>query len=83
MGLLVPQDGQIKIDSALVTKKNMRNWQKILHMFHKNFMIDATIAQNIAFGVKFEDIDMARVYEVSKRDSYHYGYGRRIQYNDR
>ena len=72
MGLLVPQDGQIKIDGTLVTKKNMRNWQKnIAHVPQEIFMIDATIAQNIAFGVKFEDIDMARVYEVSKQAEIH------------
>ena len=72
MGLLVPQDGQIKIDGTLITKKNMRNWQKnVAHVPQEIFMIDATIAQNIAFGVKFEDIDMARVYEVSKQAEIH------------
>ena len=36
-------------------------------MFHKMYLIDATIAENIAFGVRCNDINFSRVTESAKK----------------
>jgi ABC-type bacteriocin/lantibiotic exporter with double-glycine peptidase domain len=62
MGLLTPDQGCITIDGIRLTPVNMRAWQKkIAHVPQSIFLADASVAENIAFGVSPENIDMARV----------------------
>lgn len=62
MGLLDPTEGQILIDGQLLTSANRRIWQtRIAHVPQAIFLSDATIAENIAFGVPPDRIDLARV----------------------
>jgi ABC-type multidrug transport system fused ATPase/permease subunit len=73
LGLLIPQSGQVKIDQTLITEQTAPAWQ--IHTGYvpqQIFLIDDTVASNIAFGVKPEDIDydaltdaarMAHIYE--------------------
>jgi ATP-binding cassette, subfamily B, bacterial PglK len=68
MGLLTPTSGAIRIDDAVVDENNRRAWQAhIAHVPQTIYLIDATIAENIAFGVRREDIDLARVREAAMR----------------
>jgi len=67
MGLLQPSKGIFKVDGKLVTKKNIRNWQRnVAHVPQSIFLSDASIAENIAFGIPFDEIDHSRVISVSK-----------------
>ena len=67
MGLLQPSKGTFKVDGKLVTKKNIRNWQRnVAHVPQSIFLSDASIAENIAFGIPFDEIDQSRVISVSK-----------------
>lgn len=67
MGLLTPTGGAIRIDGVGVDTTNQRAWQAhIAHVPQTIFMADATIAENIAFGVQRENIDTDRVKKATK-----------------
>ncbi|MDM7852514.1 ABC transporter ATP-binding protein [Pseudochrobactrum kiredjianiae] len=62
LGLLQPEDGMICIDAIALTEKNRGAWQSnIAHVPQSIFLADASISENIAFGVRYEDIDIERV----------------------
>ncbi len=64
-GLLVPQSGQIEIDGITLQQHNREAWQSTIAYIPQNiFICDATLAQNVAFGVSSEQIDADRVREV-------------------
>lgn len=58
MGLLKPTDGSIKIDNISISENNFQNWQlNLAHVPQTIFLSDASIAENIAIGVPFNEID--------------------------
>jgi ATP-binding cassette subfamily B protein len=68
MALLEPTEGRILIDEEVLTSQNRRSWQQILaHVPQNIYLADGTIAENIAFGVSAEKIDMERVKFVAER----------------
>jgi ATP-binding cassette subfamily B protein len=68
MGLLEPTEGEITVDGELITYSNNRNWQAhIAHVPQTIFFADATIAENIAFGVPLDQIDYDLIYKVAEQ----------------
>lgn len=68
MGLLQPSDGDLAIDGVPVTAQNHRAWQAhIAHVPQVIFLTDATIAENIAFGIPADEIDLARVISAARQ----------------
>ncbi len=68
MGLLEPSSGFISIDGVKLSKENLRSWQMHLaHVPQNVFLSDSTIAENIAFGVSKDLIDIDRVIDVAKK----------------
>ncbi|MBE7411827.1 MAG: ABC transporter ATP-binding protein/permease [Leptospiraceae bacterium] len=68
MGLLTPFKGKIFVDNIVLTMENIQSWQKnIAHVPQNIFFSDATIIENIAFGVKTEDIDFNKVKESARK----------------
>jgi ATP-binding cassette subfamily B protein len=68
MGLLDPNEGQINVDGLPINGKNRRAWQQsIAHVSQSIFLADATVAENIAFGVPYKTIDIARVRQVAQQ----------------
>jgi len=62
MGLLLPTKGTIKVDGETITIKNRRAWQmNIAHVPQDIFLADSTIAENIAFGMHKNQVDLERV----------------------
>ena len=62
LGLLVPQQGSVMVDSQPITESNLRNWQQSLGYVPQSiFLTDDTIASNIAFGARENEIDMEAV----------------------
>jgi len=68
MGLLNPVEGGLLIDDVEVTPQNCRAWQAhIAHVPQSIFLADASIAENIAFGVPLDQIDRERVRAAAQR----------------
>ena len=66
MGLLQPSIGEMLVDDSKVLGSS-REWQEhIAHIPQSIFLIDATISENIAFGVAKDKIDMCRVKKMAK-----------------
>jgi ATP-binding cassette, subfamily B, bacterial PglK len=67
MGLIEPSDGELLVDGKKINRKNLRAWQKtISHVPQNIFLTDASVSENIAFGVSPENIDLTRVKESAK-----------------
>jgi len=68
MGLLPPTSGSLAIDGVNVSEQNHRGWQAhIAHVPQSIFLADASIAENIAFGVPAELIDLVRVRQAAEK----------------
>ena len=68
MGLLEPTDGQVLVDGQPLTGLRRRSWQRsVAHVPQTVYLADATIAENIAFGVRADAIDMARVQQAARQ----------------
>ncbi len=67
MCLLPPTEGALLIDNIMITPKNIRAWQAHLsHVPQAIFLADTSIAENIAFGVPPEQIDLDRVKQAAQ-----------------
>jgi len=68
MGLLMPTEGQILLDGRPLEGALVRAWQRtIAHVPQNIYLADATLAENIAFGVPREAIDMDRVRRAARQ----------------
>jgi ATP-binding cassette subfamily B protein len=68
MGLLKPSNGYLKIDNQVINDKNQRSWQVIMaHVPQAIYLSDTSLAENIAFGVEVDKIDMKRVKEAAEK----------------
>jgi ATP-binding cassette subfamily B protein len=68
MSLIDPTEGKILVDGHWVGGDVRRAWQRaIAHVPQNIYLADTTIAENIAFGVRRELIDMNRVQEAARR----------------
>jgi len=68
MGLLQPFSGKLLVDGVLVSPKNLRNWQSIIaHVPQSVYLSDASILENIAFGISKNNIDMERAIFSAKK----------------
>lgn len=62
LGVLVPQAGRIDVDGVLLDEQNRDLWlDAVAHVPQHLVLLDATIAENVAFGVPPAEIDHARV----------------------
>jgi len=72
LGLLQPTNGKIEVDGNLLNKTNTRQWQNSIGYVPQSiFLADDTIAKNIAFGIKIENIDMLQIKKVAKMAMVH------------
>lgn len=68
MGLLSPTEGALAVDGVAVTAETVQAWQRhIAHVPQAIFLADASIEENIAFGVPAGEIDHERVREAARR----------------
>lgn len=68
MGLLEPTEGAVLVDGLSIADARLRAWQRnIAHVPQSVYLADATVAENIAFGVPASEIDMTRVREAARQ----------------
>jgi len=62
LGLLTPQQGTLYVDDTRITDDNKRAWQALIGFVPQSiFLSEGSIAENIAFGLPANDIDMSQV----------------------
>jgi HlyD family secretion protein len=58
LGLIEPEQGNIKIDGTNLTSENIRSWQDSIGVVSQNiFLADSTIRENVAFGLPADEIN--------------------------
>ena len=68
LGLLEPTEGRILIDGVPLTDANRAAWQRnIAHVPQAIFLSDASVSENIAFGVPRDQIDTDRVRRAAEQ----------------
>lgn len=71
-GLLLPTAGQLQVDETPITARNRAEWQaRIGYVTQELFLLDDTVAHNIAFGLSDDEIDHDRVIEAAKSAQAH------------
>lgn len=72
LGLLQPQAGKVYVDGVLITPDNLRQWhQAIGYVPQHIYLADASVAENIAFGVPKDQIDMQAVERAAQAAHIH------------
>lgn len=67
LGLLWPTSGRMLIDGTPVTDETLRAWQQTVGYVPQDiFLVDASIAENIALGISPEDIDLSTLHEAAR-----------------
>lgn len=67
LGLIAPQTGALKVDGEPLSGKSLRAWQNNVGFVPQSiFLSDASIRENIAFGLPSDEIDDERVKRASK-----------------
>lgn len=65
LGLLIPTSGSICVDETPINASNKRAWQNLLGFVPQSiFLSEGSIAENIAFGLPAQDIDITQVHKV-------------------
>ena len=68
MGLLTPTHGALLIDGHALQGAQLKAWQRVIaHVPQSIYLADTSIAENIAFGVPLEQIDMHRVRKAAQQ----------------
>jgi ATP-binding cassette subfamily B protein len=68
MGLLNPTAGQLLLENKILSNAIRPAWfRRIAHVPQTIYLSDATIAENVAFGIKPEQIDMHSVQIAAER----------------
>jgi ATP-binding cassette, subfamily B, bacterial PglK len=66
-GLLTPTAGHVEVDGTVLDHTNVPAWQsRIAYVPQSIFLLDSSVAQNIAFGVEREAIDHQRLQEAAR-----------------
>ena len=72
LGLLEPQKGTLEVDGKVITKINLKAWQKSIGYVPQHiYLSDDTIAANIAFGVEAKKINQDMVEKAAKISNLH------------
>ncbi len=72
LGLLVPQKGTLEIDGQIISKYNIRSWQRSIGYVPQHiYLSDDTVAANIAFGIEGSKIDLSAVEKSAKIANVH------------
>jgi ABC-type multidrug transport system fused ATPase/permease subunit len=72
LGLLQPQAGTLSVDGSAIDATNVSAWQRAIGYVPQHiYLADASVAENIAFGLARKDIDMAAVERAARAAQIH------------
>ncbi|MBM7126867.1 ABC transporter ATP-binding protein [Dyella flava] len=72
LGLLHPQSGTVSVDGVPITADNAANWRCTIGYVPQHiYLSDTSVAENIAFGVPRDAIDMAAVERAARAAQIH------------
>ena len=72
LGLLEAQKGTLEVDDIIIDDNNRRSWQNSIgYVPQQIYLSDATIYENIAFGLKFSEIKKENVEFAAKIANLH------------
>ena len=72
LGLLRPTRGDIQVDETVVDDDRLRAWQSALGYVPQDiFLTDASVSENIAFGLPADEIDLAQVERCARMAQLH------------
>jgi ABC-type bacteriocin/lantibiotic exporter with double-glycine peptidase domain len=72
LGLLQPQSGTLCVDDNAIDAGNVAAWQRAIGYVPQHiYLADASVAENIAFGVAHKDIDMVAVERAARAAQIH------------
>jgi ATP-binding cassette subfamily B protein len=64
LGLLTPQEGQLLLDGVILRKDEIQAWQQCCAFVPQNIkLLDASVRENIAFGVGDDDVDENKLWD--------------------
>lgn len=67
LGLYLPAGGSITVDGVKVTAENVRSWRRnVGYVPQSIFLANASVRENIAFGIRAELIDSAAVIRAAR-----------------
>ena len=65
LGLIKPDQGQIKVDDQVISDNNVRSWQNTIGFVSQSiFLSERSIAENVAFGIQREQINYKQVHRA-------------------
>ena len=68
MGLLEPTHGSIVVDDIVIDSESLKSWRRcVAHVPQTIFLADSSIAENIAFGVPSNQINMDGVRDAANK----------------
>ncbi len=73
VGLLKPSKGEILVDECIISiRKNINAWRSMIAYIPQNiYLSDTTIIENVACGLRKEEIDVKKVIESCKKAQIH------------
>ena len=72
LGLLDPKQGTLSVDGNIINFKNKQSWQKSIgYVPQQNYLVDNSIAANIAFGIDLKNINHKSVEQAAKIANLH------------
>ena len=72
LGLLSPDSGTLAVDGVPISAENLRAWQNAIGYVPQHiYLIDDSVAANIAFGIPPEQIDMQAVERAARIANLH------------
>jgi ABC-type multidrug transport system fused ATPase/permease subunit len=72
LGLLEPSQGNLSVDGNIITSANRNCWKKIIgYVPQQIYLTDSSIAENIAFGEQFKNININEVEKAAKVANLH------------
>ncbi len=67
LGLISPNEGQLMLDDLVIDNKNRQAWQQNIGFVPQSiFLSEGSIAENVAFGLRSQDIDLLKVQQAIK-----------------